>query len=188
MLINCELTLLLGVCKMAPRLRPIGHIITSASHEELGGGSVVSKIVIDPEFAGGLEGLEDYSHLYVLFWLQRIPRRRIALTVHPRGRKDVPKVGVFATRSPHRPNPIGLTLVKLLSKKGRVLTVKGLDAYDGTPVLDLKPRDRRDSPPRLRVPAWWRKLERERRNTRIAPRVSVAGRAQRIGMCGSKTR
>lgn len=88
------------------------------------------------------------------------------MKVHPRGRVDIEEVGVFATRSPHRPNPIGLTLVKLLSKKGRTLTVRGLDAYDGTPVLDIKPYDRRDTTRQFRVPAWWRKLEREDKRAR----------------------
>ncbi len=135
--------------------------MTNASHEELRQGAAVSKIVIDGKFSRGLEGVEDFSHLYVLFWLHEMPKQSQALRVHPRGRPDIKKVGIFATRSPHRPNPIGLTLVKLLRKSGRTLTVKGLDAYDGTPVLDLKPHDKRDCAPRPRVPAWWKKLERE---------------------------
>jgi len=148
------------------KLQPIGHVITNASHEALRHQSATSKIVIDPKFARGLEGLEDFSHIYVLFWLHEIPKPSHRLMVHPRGRVDIEKVGVFATRSPHRPNPIGLTLVKLLSKKGRTLTVRGLDAYDGTPVLDIKSYDKRDSAPRPRVPAWWRKLEREGKRVR----------------------
>lgn len=146
---------------MPLRLRPIGYIFTRASHEALRHGSAVSRIVINREFARGLEGLQDFSHIYVLFWLHQIPKPSHRLRVHPRGRLDIEKVGVFATRSPHRPNPIGLTLVKLLSKKGRTLTVKGLDAYDGTPVFDLKPYDKRDSARQSRAPTWWRKLERE---------------------------
>ena len=154
---------------MPLKLRPIGHVRTSASHEALRHGSAVSKIVIDPRFAKGLEGLEDFSHVYVLFWLHNAPRWSKKLKVHPRGRVDVEKVGVFATRSPHRPNPIGLTLARLLAKRGRTLTVKGLDAYDGTPVLDLKPHDARDSTPRPRVPKWWRELKREgQRGHRVA--------------------
>jgi len=146
---------------MSLRIRPIGYVTTDASHEELRRGEAVSKIVIAPRFSRGLQGVEDFSHFYVLFWLHQMPEKSQAFKVHPRGRQDIKKVGVFATRSPHRPNPIGLTLVKLLRKRGRILTVKGLDAYDGTPVLDLKPHDKRDSAPRPRVPAWWKKLERE---------------------------
>lgn len=147
-------------------MRPIGRVITRAGHEELRRGSAVSKIVINREYARGLEGLGDFSHIYVLFWMHEIPRPSHRLRVHPRGRLDIEKVGVFATRSPHRPNPIGLTLVKLLSKRGRTLTVRGLDAYDGTPVLDIKAYDRRDSAPRSTVPVWWRKLDRESKRAR----------------------
>jgi len=147
---------------MNPNLRPIGYVITRASHEELRHGTAISQIVIDKRFARGLDGLEKFSHAYVLFWLHEIPLRSRKLRVRPQGRADFREVGVFATRSPHRPNPIGLTLVRLLSKRGRRLTVKGLDAYNGTPVLDLKPYDKRDSAPRPRVPDWWRRLERER--------------------------
>jgi len=154
---------------MNPKLRPIGYVITRASHEELRHGTAISQIVIDKRFARGLEGLEKFSHAYVLFWLHEIPKRSTKLKVHPQGRVDLRKVGVFATRSPHRPNPLGLTLVRLLSKRGRTLTVKGLDAYDDTPVLDLKPYDKRDSASRARVPDWWKKLEREHRCARQNP-------------------
>jgi len=153
---------------MSLRLQPIGHVETNASHEELRRGLAVSKIVIDPKFTRGLEGLEDFSHLYVLFWLHEMRRGNRRLKVHPRGRLDMEEVGVFATRAPHRPNPIGLTLVKLLSKKGRTLKVEGLDAYNGTPVLDIKPYDRRDSAARPRVPSWWKRLERESKHPRCA--------------------
>lgn len=142
-------------------MRPIGHVITDADYEELRDGSAVSKIVIDRKFAGGLDGLEGFSHVYVLFWLHERPGSSPALRVHPRGRQDIEKVGVFATRSPDRPNPIGLTLAKLLSRRGNVLTVRGLDAYDGTPVLDLKPYDKRQIVPKPRIPSWCRKLERQ---------------------------
>lgn len=158
--------MLFGAREMPLKLRPIGHVFTNASHEALRHQSAISKIVIDRKFARGLEGLEDFSHICVLFWLHDIPKPSHRLKVHPRGRVDIEEVGVFATRSPHRPNPIGLTLVKLLSKKGRTLTVRGLDAYDGTPVLDIKPYDRRDTTRRFRVPAWWRKLEREDKRAR----------------------
>ena len=143
---------------MSLTLRPVGYVSTSATHEELRHRSAVSKIAIDRKFASGLQGLDDFSHLFVLFWLHEMPKSRRRLKVHPQGRLDIRKVGIFATRSPHRPNPIGLTLVKLLVRRGRTLTVKGLDAYDGTPVLDLKPYDKHDSAVRVCVPSWWRKL------------------------------
>lgn len=147
------------------KMRPIGHVKTEADHQTLRHRLAESRIVLDRRFAGGLKGIEGFSHVYVLFMLHETPQWSGKLTVHPRGRTDIRKSGVFSTRSPHRPNPIGLTLVKLLSKRGRVLTVKGLDAYDGTPILDLKPYDRLDSAPRARVPLWWKRLERESKRT-----------------------
>lgn len=167
------------------KLQPIGHVITDASQEELRHQSAVSKIIVDGKFVRALEGLEDFSHIYVLFWLHNRSRSSGALKVHPRGRPDIAKVGIFATRSPHRPNPIGLTLVRLLGKRGRVLTVKGLDAYNGTPVFDLKPHDRWDSVSRLRVPQWWRRLDRESKRAR---RVSCGSRRSHLsGRLGSRT-
>ncbi len=170
------------------RLRPIGHVSTDASHEALRHRLAVSKIIIDSKFVGGLKGLEGFSHLYVLFLLHEAPKWGGKLMVHPRGRTDVKKAGVFATRSPHRPNPIGLTLVKLLSKKGRILTVKGLDAYDGTPILDLKPYDRHDSASRFRVPLWWKKLDRESKLARCSQDMGSSERIHGLGRFGSKTR
>jgi len=84
------------------------------------------------------------------------------LKVHPRGRMDMPLLGVFATRTNLRPNPIGLTLVELLKAEGNTLTVKGLDAFDGTPVLDVKPYDFWDMISDAKVPDWWKKLEKEK--------------------------
>jgi tRNA-Thr(GGU) m(6)t(6)A37 methyltransferase TsaA len=85
-------------------------------------------------------------------------KERKDLKVRPRGRSDMPLIGVFATRSPHRPNPIGLTLVELVKRKRNILTVKGLDAINGTPILDLKPYDIWDSAENIRVPNWWKQL------------------------------
>ena len=170
------------------KLMSIGYVATDASHEELRHRVAVSKIVIDRKFAGGLNGLQGFSHIYVLFLLHEAPKWKGSLMVHPKGRTDISKTGVFATRSPHRPNPIALTLVKLLSKRGRVLTVKGLDAYDGTPVLDLKPYDRHDSTPRPRVPLWWKKLEHESKRARGWQEMRSSERVHRAGRLGSKTR
>lgn len=149
---------------MSPRLRPIGRVVTNASREELRHGCAISRVIIDQKYVRGLEGLQQYSHIYVLFWLHEVSEKNKTLKVHPRGRADIRKVGVFSTRSPQRPNPIGLTLVRLMSKRGRSLTVRGLDAYEGTPVLDIKPYDNWDHIHRPRVPAWWRRLQRERRH------------------------
>ena len=87
---------------------------------------------------------------------------RRTMKVRPRGRRDMPLLGAFATRTPHRPNPIGLTLVELLELEGNVVTVRGLDAFDGTPILDIKPFDYWDVAEYARVPEWWMKLEKEK--------------------------
>ena len=112
-----------------------------------------SEILIEPEFAGGLDGLEGYSHLFVLFYFDRVGRA--ALRSHPRNDPRLPVVGIFATRCSKRPNPIGLTLVRLLRIEGHVLIVRGLDCYDGTPVLDLKPYvPPCDRPAQFSLPVW----------------------------------
>lgn len=110
-----------------------------------------SRIEIFPEFFEGLEGLDKFSHIFVLFWMTP---EEVRLKVHPRGHPELPEVGVFASRSPTRPNPIGLTLVELLKIRGNLLEVQGLDAYDGTQVIDLKPFLMKELPPSLRFPEW----------------------------------
>jgi len=110
-----------------------------------------------------LDGITGFSHLFVLFWLSQIPdEQRMIMKVHPRGRMDMPLLGVFATRTNLRPNPIGLTLVELLKVEGNTLTVRGLDAFDGTPILDIKPFDSWDTAKNARVPDWWIKLNEEK--------------------------
>jgi tRNA-Thr(GGU) m(6)t(6)A37 methyltransferase TsaA len=89
--------------------------------------------------------------------------KRKILKVHPRGRVDLPLVGSLATRTNLRPNPLGLTLVELVKVESNILTVRGLDAFNGTPVLDLKPYDFWDTPKNAKVPNWWRKLEEEKK-------------------------
>jgi len=111
--------------------------------------AATSELVIDPQFDGILDGVENFSHLWVLFWMHRLPpERRDLVKVHPMGRNDLPLAGIFATRSPARPNPMGLTVVRLLERKGNILRVEGLDAIDGSPILDIKPYlPRRDAIP-----------------------------------------
>lgn len=99
-----------------------------------------SELVIFPELQDTLEGIEDFSHIMVLYWAHLIPEhRKGTLQVHPMGRKDMPQKGIFATCSPVRPNSILLSPVRLISRKGNVLVVRGLEALDGTPILDIKP-------------------------------------------------
>jgi tRNA-Thr(GGU) m(6)t(6)A37 methyltransferase TsaA len=97
-----------------------------------------STIRVKSHYAAALEGLEVSDHLQILFCFDKAPQEA-PLQQHPRGDRDRPKRGVFALRSPHRPNDIGLTTVEVLEVGEDQLVVSGLDAWDGTPVLDIKP-------------------------------------------------
>ena len=123
--------------------------------------TVVSEIIINKKYEQALDQVDGFSHILVLYWMNRItPAKRLKLKVHPKRRKDLPLVGVFATRSPARPNPIGLTTARVLERSGNVLKVTGLDAIDGTPVLDIKPYiPGYDSPARAKTPAWMKELK-----------------------------
>ena len=145
-------------------LNPIGRVKTEAVGDEVKDKSRISQIVLHDELAEALDGVDGFSHLFVLFWLNQISNQQhMTLKVHPRGRMDMPLLGVFATRTSLRPNPIGLTLVELLKVEGNTLTVRGLDAFDGTPILDIKPFDSWDNAEKARVPDWWIKLNKEKR-------------------------
>jgi len=106
--------------------------------EYINWGSVVSEIVIVPEHVTALGGLEKYSHLMVLFWMHQVCYTK---EVHvPQGKHgEVPEVGIFACRCPYRPNPIGCTTVPIIDIRDNVIVVKGLDAVNQTPIIDIKP-------------------------------------------------
>ncbi len=112
-------------------------------------------IVLQRPWTRGLQGIEGYSHLMVFFWLHQAHKTDLQL----RPRKGLPPIGFLATRTPHRPNPIGFTVVKLLKRSGAKLWVKGLDAWDGTPILDLKPYTPREQVGRIRIPGWVKGLD-----------------------------
>ena len=99
-------------------------------------------LVLEPSVAEALEGIAPGDEVVVLTWLDRA--NRDVLRVHPRGDPSRPQQGVFATRSPHRPNPIGLHPVEIVSVEGLRVQVRNLEAVDGTPILDLKPVLSRD--------------------------------------------
>jgi len=150
-------------------LKPIGFVRTKAVGKEVRDKGNVAEIVFREDLEEALDGIEDFSHMFVIFWMHEISKEdRRTMKVHPRGRRDMPLLGAFATRTPHRPNPIGLTVVELLEVEGDVATVRGLDAFDGTPVLDIKPFDRWDVPEDASVPEWWMKLEMEKPRKRGA--------------------
>ena len=114
------------------KMQPIGHVQKSGDR---------TLIVLDKRYERGLLGLDGFSHVYVFWWFDRndTPEGRAVLQVHPRGNKRNPITGVFATRSPRRPNLIAMTLSKIMAVKGNVVEVEKIDAFDGTPVLDMKP-------------------------------------------------
>jgi tRNA-Thr(GGU) m(6)t(6)A37 methyltransferase TsaA len=125
-----------------------------------GWGHVTSEIVLDETFSDGLDGIEQFSHLLILFWMHRAAEAEpLRMRRRPQGRPDMPEVGLFAQRARHRPNPIGVTAVQLLRRDKNRLFVKGLDAINGTPVLDVKPYvPAFDAVGDSRVPGWMTRL------------------------------
>ena len=123
-------------------VRPIGWVrssLTDLSEAPRQGdeGAPDSSIELDPEFLPALEGVLPGAAILVLTWLDRADRA--VLRTHPRNERSRPEVGVFATRSPDRPNPIGLHRVQVLAIEGATVQVRDLEAIDGTPVVDTKP-------------------------------------------------
>jgi tRNA (adenine37-N6)-methyltransferase len=144
-------------------LEPIGYVrspVTEGVDE--GWGEVTAEIVLDERLADGLRGLEQFSHVLVIFLMHQASFEPGSdLLRRPRGRADMPLLGIFAQRAKHRPNPIGVTTVRLLRIEGNRVTVSGLDAIDGTPVLDLKPYvPAFDRPEGATVPEWMDELMR----------------------------
>lgn len=139
-------------------LRPIG-VVRNGRHEQPADGweNVVSRIVIRPELEEALLGLDGWSHIIVFFWPHLVPEdvRGSKPRLHPRDDPANPLQGVLATRAQIRFNPVLSTAVRLLSVKRNVLKVRGLDALDGTPVIDIKPYVAHfDAVPDAKAPDW----------------------------------
>jgi len=136
-------------------LKPIGAVRSETKeptrrHSE----DAVSEIVVDSSLNEALDNLDEFSHIIVLYWIHKSPHRA-PKKVRPRGDPANELTGVFATRSPDRPNPIGKSTVRLLERRENILKVRGLDAIDGTPVLDIKPYiPGYDSVDSARAPSW----------------------------------
>ena len=118
-----------------------------------------AEIEIDAAWAEALDGVEGFSHIWVVWWLDRFETTPTSLHVHPQRRQDMPLVGLFATRSPHRPCPIAITVVRLLERREARLVVQGLDACQGTAIIDIKPYLRRgDLVADATAPEWLEEL------------------------------
>lgn len=119
-------------------LRPIGQVLSLAKRlEDMPAGGIEAAIEVFPEYLEALKGIEENSHIWILSWFHQAPRDTLRVT--PRVNLELPEYGVFALRSFARPNPIALSLVRLEKVEGSCLYLKGLDAIDATPILDIKP-------------------------------------------------
>lgn len=139
-------------------IRAIGHVRndrTDIQHTD-NWGAVRSTIVVDERFGEAcLQGLDQFSHVEVLFVFDQFPEPDDVSEPKPyRGRADLPPMGIFAGRGPRRPNRIGVTCCAIESVRGRELTVVGLDAVSGTPVVDLKPTMAEFRAVEPRQPEW----------------------------------
>lgn len=140
------------------QLKPIGKAKNTVKKPTLTGWkNLITEIVIDKRYAKGLDGIKDYSHVIIVYWMGQ--EKECHLKHHPQGRKDVPYGGIFACRCPQRPNRIAISTVKLLSRKKNIIKIKGIDILDGTPILDIKPyTPAYDWVSRAKVPAWVNRL------------------------------
>jgi tRNA-Thr(GGU) m(6)t(6)A37 methyltransferase TsaA len=119
------------------RLKRIATVVNGVAETPDDWDLIKSKLVFEKEFVDGLFKLGHFDHVWVIFGFDRM--YQTAMKVHPQHDPRKPLVGVFASRSPTRPNKLGLTLVQLIGVRRNVVTVKGLDAFDGSPVYDIKP-------------------------------------------------
>ena len=137
-------------------LIPIGVVENRITNrKDTSWGEDISLIKLDKQYASGLKGLEEFSHAIILFHLDKAKyEKEKHLQRRPQNRDDMPLVGIFSQRGKDRPNRIGMTSVEIISVEEDTLVVKGLDAIDGTPVLDIKPYypayDKKDAS----VPVW----------------------------------
>ena len=120
-------------------MNPIGFVRRTSADEDVKDRSLVSEVILSSDLAKALDGVDEWSHVYVIYWLNRVKQGEEPVLHFPGAEPDEPPVGILATRAPIRLNPIGLTLVEVIRREKNVLHVRGLDAYDGTPVLDIKP-------------------------------------------------
>lgn len=143
-------------------IRPIAVVRNGvATPRPEGWAHLVSDVVLRDELTDMLDGIEGYSHVIVVFAFDKVPESELRARVRPRGDERIPEQGVLATRSQLRPSPLGVSVVRLLKRRRNILRVEGLDAIDGTPVLDVKPYfPNYDAIPDAGVPDWAKALAR----------------------------
>lgn len=141
-------------------MTPVGKVVNEvANRKDTSWGDDISSIVLDEQYVSGLKGLEDFSHAIILFYLDKAEYiKEKHLQRRPQNRDDMPLVGIFSQRGKDRPNKIGMTSVEIVSVTDDTLVVKGLDAVDGTPVLDIKPYYTAYDKKEATVPEWVERL------------------------------
>lgn len=137
-------------------VRPIGVVRNNVSEPRPEGWAHVrSDIILREELTPMLDGIDGYSHIIVVFAFDKVPESELRERIRPRSDPRIPEQGVLATRSQLRPSPLGVSVVRLLKHRRNILRIEGLDAIDGTPVLDVKPYfPNHDSVPDAAIPDW----------------------------------
>lgn len=147
-----------------PTLKIIGFVSSPvAERVDENWGKIESKIKLDSVYAGGLIGLNDFSHAIIVTYLHQARfQKEKHLQRRPRNLQEMPNVGIFSQRAKNRPNPIGITAVEIISVGEDYLDVKGLDAINGTPVLDIKPYyPHYDRIENTKIPTWVDRLMKD---------------------------
>ena len=120
------------------KIKPIGIAKNNVKKHRYGNfRDEVTGIILDKKYASGLDNIEDYSHIVVVYWMDQV--KDVKIKHQPQGNKEVPVVGIFSCRCPSRPNPIAITTVKLISHNKNKLRVKGLDVINNTSIIDITP-------------------------------------------------
>jgi tRNA-Thr(GGU) m(6)t(6)A37 methyltransferase TsaA len=145
-------------------IRPIGVVRNNVREPRMDGWAAVrSDIIVRDELAAALDGIEGYSHIIVVFAFDKVPESELRMSVTPRGDERIPEQGVLATRSQLRPSPLGISVVRQLRRRHNIIRVEGLDAINGTPVLDIKPYfPNYDAIPDAGIPDWAKVLAEDR--------------------------
>jgi len=161
-------------------LKPIGEVVEGIPrldkamkhpHHKKSRYLLTSKIRIYDEYVEGLKGLEEYSHCIVIWYMHL--EKTLKLTLRPWGDENLPIVGIFATRFPPRPNKIGVTVAEIIEVNPPYISLKGMDAWTGSPIIDIKPYDYYDIVKNPKVPNWfhrrWARWGSEKSYDKIAP-------------------